>query len=100
MKEWYVAKEIAERLLLPAGFQLRTEERDTDSFGSYSAIYSRSSCEVRVVWDARDACAFLECRDTAIEPWRQLGMPVSEDEPWELKKSALLEWRSALATIL
>jgi len=49
MKEWLVVKEAAERLLIPAGFGLQTEERDADAFGSFSAIYARSNQQVRVV---------------------------------------------------
>ena len=95
-----MVKEAAERLLIPAGFVLQTEERDTDDFGSFSAAYSRPDHQVRVVWDGRDAWAFLEHRRGEDENWRQLGMPVAEDLPWELKKSALDEWRAALSAVL
>ena len=88
MKEWLVVKEAAERLLIPAGFGLQTEERDADAFGSFSAIYARSNQQVRVMWDGRDAWAFLEEWRSEEERWRQLGMPIAEDLPWELKKSA------------
>ncbi len=100
MKEWLVVKEAAERLLIPTGFVLQTEEPDSDEFGSSSAVYSRLDHQVRVVWDGRDAWAFLEDRCGEDESWRQLGMPVAEELPWELKKSALDEWRAALSAVL
>lgn len=96
----FVLKEIAERLLVPAGFAFSAEELDVDDFGSCFAVYSRSSEEVRLVWDGRDGWGFLEYRPLADATWEPLGLPVAEGEPWEMKKAALEEWRAALAPVL
>jgi hypothetical protein len=100
MHELYILKEVAEQQLLPAGYVLDREETHPDDFGSYFAIYSRGSHEIRFVWDGKDGWGFLEYRDRGSDTWETIGSPVSESSEAAMREAAALEWPEALAPVL
>ena len=100
MHELYILKEVAERLLLPAGFSLQHEALHPDDFSSYFAVYARPDSEIRFVWDGKDGWGFIERCTPGSGDWRQLGEPIFEGERDSMRDTALEEWRRALAPFL
>jgi len=100
MHELYILKEVAEQQLLPAGYVLDAEKTYPDDFGSYYAIYSRGSHEVRFVWDGKDGWGFLEHRKRDSDTWEPIGSPISESNEAAMREKASLEWPEALAHVL
>jgi hypothetical protein len=100
MHELYILKEVLEQLLAPAGFVL-TEEWCSEEFpGSSFVRFTRPGDEVRLVWDDRDGCAFLEHRHPREASWQRVGTPIGEGRTDEMKARALEVWQTALAPIL
>lgn len=100
MHELYVLKEVAEQRLLPAGYVLGAEEKHPDDFGSYFAVYTRATHQIRFVWDGKDGWGFLEHRETNSETWEPIGSPVPESGADAMREAAALEWPEALAFVL
>ena len=100
MHELSILREIAEQQLLPAGYALEVEEMHPDAFGSYCAVYSRGTHEVRFVWDGKDGWGFLEHREQGSDTWNPIGSPVSESSETAIREAAALEWPEALASVL
>jgi len=99
MHELYVLKEVAEQQLLPTGYALDVEKKHLDDFGSYFAVYTRATHQIRFVWDGQDGCGFLEHREMHSETWEPIGSPVPESTV-EAMREAAAEWPEALAPIL
>jgi hypothetical protein len=97
--ELYVLKDVAEQVLLAAGYALSAEETP-DDFGSHWFVYTRGSHKVRFVWDGRDGCGFLEHRDEGSDPWNPVGPPVMEATHDAMREAAERDWPAALDLIV
>lgn len=47
-------------ILRELGFELISEELRPEFFGSCTAFYSKADCSIRLVWDGKEGCGFVQ----------------------------------------